>query len=391
MKVLVHAHRFELGGSQTNAIELASRLRDAYGVESFFVAVPGPACELAEQRGLPFVPLPDSSRHPSRRVGRALVAAATRFEPDLVHTWDWPQTIESYHALHVGRGLPMLASSMSMVIDRILPRTVTTTFGTPQLADAARPRWRAPVELIEPPVDVESDAPGRAAGAEFRDAHGLDPTGLLVVSVSRLVGHMKLEGIRRAADAIAALAPGCAVQLAIVGEGPAAGALAAQADAINARIGRRVVVLTGALVDPAPAYEAADVVVGMGGSALRAMAFAKPVVVMGERGFSRVLDEDSVPGFVHRGFFGIGEDGADDPLAAQLQSLLASPARRAELGAAGRELVVTRYGVPAVAERLEAIYRSVVARRPARFRARREAARSVAVQAAGWAKRSVRR
>ena len=39
--------------------------------------------------------------------------------------------------------------------------------------------------------------------------------------------------------------------------------------------GRTVISFAGMLVDPRAAYSAADIVVGMGSSALRAMAFAK--------------------------------------------------------------------------------------------------------------------
>ena len=42
------------------------------------------------------------------------------------------------------------------------------------------------------------------------------------------------------------------------------------------RLGRDAVVLTGAMLDPRPAYAAADVVIGMGGSSLRGMASASP-------------------------------------------------------------------------------------------------------------------
>ena len=65
--------------------------------------------------------------------------------------------------------------------------------------------------------------------------------------------------------------------------------------------------LIGAMVDPRPAYAAADVVVGMGGSALRGMAFAKPVIVVGEKNFAEVFDQDTAQGFYDRGIYGLGD------------------------------------------------------------------------------------
>ena len=68
---------------------------------------------------------------------------------------------------------------------------------------------------------------------------------------------------------------------------------------------RRVVVLTGQLADPRPAYSAADVILGMGSSALRGMAFGKPLVVQGERGFWELLTPDSASVFLRDGWYGV--------------------------------------------------------------------------------------
>ncbi len=69
-------------------------------------------------------------------------------------------------------------------------------------------------------------------------------------------------------------------------------------------------VLTGAMVDPRPAYAAADVVVGMGGSALRGMAFGKAVIVVGERNFAEIFDPDTAERFYDRGIYGLGDGRA---------------------------------------------------------------------------------
>ena len=96
-------------------------------------------------------------------------------------------------------------------------------------------------------------------------------------------------------------AAGVKVQLVVVGDGPARPAVEEAAAAANARAGRRVVVLAGEMVDPRPAYAAADVVLGMGGSALRGMAFGKPLVVAGVGGFWKLLTPDSAPLFLGAG------------------------------------------------------------------------------------------
>ena len=55
MKILVFAHRLDLGGSQVNAIELAATLRDRYGHDVVLFATPGPSVKLADEQRLRFL------------------------------------------------------------------------------------------------------------------------------------------------------------------------------------------------------------------------------------------------------------------------------------------------------------------------------------------------
>ena len=58
-----------------------------------------------------------------------------------------------------------------------------------------------------------------------------------------------------------------------------------------------------ALLDPRPAYAAADIVIGMGSSASKGMAFGKPLVVQGEQGFWKLLEPATLPIFLAQGFW----------------------------------------------------------------------------------------
>ncbi|MDF2491460.1 MAG: glycosyltransferase, partial [Microbacterium sp.] len=70
-----------------------------------------------------------------------------------------------------------------------------------------------------------------------------------------------------------------------MGDGPARAEIEQRAAAVNAECGEGTVVVTGNLDDPRPAYAAADIALGMGGSALRALAYGAPLIVQGEHGF----------------------------------------------------------------------------------------------------------
>jgi len=104
-----------------------------------------------------------------------------------------------------------------------------------------------------------------------------------------------------------------------------------------------VVTLASPMLDPRSACAAADVVIGIGSSSLRALARGKPVLVHGMRGFNAPFDRERESLFLRQGFYGEGDGTAGGlRLAGHLAALLADNSRRAVLGARGREIVVAR-------------------------------------------------
>ncbi len=194
---------------------------------------------------------------------------------------------------------------MSMSVASFLPRDVPLTVGTEFIRKAAMDSGHRQVELLEPPVDTNADNPA-VDGSGFRANQGIHPNEVLFAMVCRLVPDLKLEGLLSACEAVCELAvAGRPVRLIIVGDGRARGEVEKRAAEVNASAGREVVLMTGEMADPAPAYAAADVVIGQGGSALRGMAFGKPLVVVGEEGFSELLTPESLP-FSGQGWYGLG-------------------------------------------------------------------------------------
>ncbi|MCU1466820.1 MAG: hypothetical protein JWM72_2748 [Actinomycetia bacterium] len=376
MKVLVFTHHLEIGGSQVNAVDLAAATRDIYDHEIVVFATPGPAAALVADRGLRLIEAPKPRAHPSPAMSRALIGAVRREKPDLVHAWDWPQALDAYYAVHLPLHVPLAVSIMSMVVLTSVPQHIPITMGTEELVDEARRRRRGPVELLEPPVDTARDNPTAVDASEFKQQWGLDDSAVTVVVVSRLVKWLKQESLERAIDAIEQLAPEHAARLVIVGDGSAAAELQQRADAVNARLGRNAVILTGALIDPRPAYAAADVTIGMGGSILRGMAFGKPCVVLGEQGFSDVFEPSTAKMFFWQGYYGLGNsDLSPEALTHQLRRLVASPALRAELGRFSLDTIERRYALAPLAADLDALYRTTVDQHVARSVEWTEAAR----------------
>lgn len=375
MRILVYAHDLSIGGSQINAIDLAAGVAAA-GHQVFVYGIPGPLVEYIRQRGLPYI----AARRlryrpaPSRILQLALLARTHRL--DLMHAYEWPPCLDAYFSTGFGMRVPVLCTVLSMAVMPLVPRSLPLIMGTEALAEQARQTQRGGVWVMEPPIDVERDHPG-IDGQPFRTEHNAGRDDLLMVSVSRLAIDMKLDALVRVIDAADLLADRFRVRLVLVGDGPAYAALHCRAAAVNRRRGREVVTLAGPRLDPRHAYAAADVVVGMGSSALRALAIGRPVVVQGEQGFSEICEPGTLPTFLRQGFYGVGDNpiGAER-LARQLETLLCDAHRREALGRFGRSLVAERFSLKRAVGRQLAIYESVLGQ-PA-CRSYGEAARSAA-------------
>ena len=366
MRIIVYPHAMEIGGSQLNAVQLAGAVHDR-GHEVIVVAEPGPLVDVVRDLKLEHIPIPERRRRPSAEVAGLLTRLVEQRSVDIVHGYEWPPAVEAFYGPRLRLGTPVLATVMSSSIVPFFPKPIPLLVGTEQLQHTARAAGYPRVNLMEPPVDTDQDRPGvtGAEAAAFRARYAPDPTLPLAVMVCRLVPDLKRESLLTACGAVEELAAaGTPAQLVIVGDGPVRAELAERAELANRAAGRQLVVLTGELADPRPAYDAADVVLGMGGSALRALSFGKPLVVVGERGFSELLTERTAPTFLAEGWYGLGPGSRGEGTTGMRRSLTAvleDPVLRAELGAYGRNLVQSRFSLKTAAETQEVEYRRAIA------------------------------
>ena len=365
MRVLVYPHELSIGGSQINAIDLAAEVALA-GHDVIVYGIPGPLVGYVEQRGLRFVPARRLRYRPAPSRIAQLAAIARSERLDLIHAYEWPPCLDAYFGAGLILGVRVVCTVLSMSVSPYVPASIPLIMGTAELGNEARRTQQGAVWVLEPPIDVANDHPG-IEGSSFRRAQGVADGELLVVSVSRLALDLKLDALVRAIDAADLLASRFPLRLVLVGDGPARNALLERAASVNRRWGRPVVTLYGPELDPRPAYAAADVVVGMGSSALRALAIGRPVVVQGEKAFSEVFEPETLETFLRQGFYGVGDDAAGaDRLADQLNGLLANPQRREMLARFGRQVVNERFSLDrAVRIQLE-IYSQVLSSPPRR-------------------------
>lgn len=364
MRLLVCPHDLAIGGSQINAIDLAAGAASA-GHEVIIYGIPGPLTDYIAEKGLRFIPADGMWCRPAPTRIAEVAQICRRERIDIVHAYEWPTCLEAYYGALLFCKVPLLCTVLSMEVMPHVPTSVPLIVGTADIGEGARRNRRGKVWVIEPPIDVEKDSP-QIDGSDYRKRLGAAQGDFLVVSVSRLALDLKLDALVRAVDAADLLAGSAPIKLALIGDGPAREALEARALAVNRRHGREVVILPGADPDPRAAYAAADLVVGMGSSALRALAIGRPLVVQGEQAFSEIFEPSTYAMFLQQGFYGLAdaEVGANR-LASQIRELLNKPDRRAELAQFGRTVVQERFSLRRALELQLNIYDEVVGPRPA--------------------------
>ena len=361
LRIVIGLEGLALGGCPINAIDLGRALRLRGHEVSIFAIDENVRVSLipyAEQSGFKVTILPATSNFVERSLQIRRFARSR--SADVVHVFaPWLGQAASMAAVSRRTSLVVVTNWM-MVNVSYTPAGMPMVLGTRALQEEAQLVHRSRVWLMEPPVDLEREAVGSAESTGFRREMGVADDDVLAVIVSRIDSHMKAEGIVTAIRAISELDL-LHVKLVIVGDGNAFDVIQSEAEIVNRKLGRKAVILRGAMYDPRPAYSAADITLGMGGSAVRCLAHAKPLIVLGENGFARTFGPDSVAYFMESGFF--GSDRVADPIGhitGQVRTLM-DQELRAALGQYGLAQVSARFGLDATTDALEGIYSTELA------------------------------
>ena len=215
------------------------------------------------------------------------------------------------------------------------------------LRAGVRANWRVIPNGIDPARFRPAAAD--AVRAALAPLAGLDPAALLVVCVGRLCRQKGQDVLLEAWPSVLRRVPGA--RLALVGDGPQERGLRHHAP--------EGVLFAGAVANPVPWYQAADLVVlpsrweGMALAPLEAMACGRAVVVTDVAGARESLP----PG--HRAH-GLVPAGRPRPLADALTRTLLDPSLRESLGHQGLRHVLTAHDVRHSAEAVTDLYRELL-------------------------------
>lgn len=356
----MYPHELAMGGSQINALELAAAVRDL-GNDVFVFATSGVLVDKVRELGLPYIEAPRSRFAVDPGTVQKLRVTVRDLGINIVHPYEWTAVLNTAFGPCLGARTRAVMTVLSMDVPDFLPRHIPLIVGTRGLADLEA-RRRGNIHVMEPPIDTEFNKPRGTAFS--RRELGLDEQALVVSIVGRLTTDLgKLQGVLAAIAVADRLAARRDITLLVAGDGAGLAEVRGLAGHVNRRHNREVVRVAGNVLDPRPIYDAADVVLGMGSSALRGMAFAKPLIVQGDSGFWLTSSPETETRFLEDGWFGAAGAG-EAQLEKALSELLDNPSLRARLGSYGRALVEERYSLGRAAERLLSIYHSELSTPP---------------------------
>ena len=303
-------------------------------------------------------------------IAPATKAAVASLEADVVHAHS-PPPVTSYYAAKASarRNVPfvityhcdveipslfgpLIVSAYRHTLEHAtIVRATKIIVTTSTYAATSRAVWRYNPVVIPNAVDTGRYRP-EIDGGPVRARHDIRDGESVVLSVGRMVGHKGTENLIEAARSVAY------AKFLLVGGGPELDDLRRLASRLG--VADRVTFTGEVSRDDLPAYFAAcDVFVlpsvsrleAFGIVALEAMASGKPVVVSDIPGVREVITE---------GKEGLLADPVNpDDLGGKIRILLADDKKREAMGRAGRETVEKNFSIKRVADRVEAVYKTV--------------------------------
>lgn len=370
MKILMLCDRLALGGAETHIYELCRALMAA-GHTVLAASAGGTYAEQLIALGVRHTTLPMASLRPlSLLSARQELARLLRREcPDIVHAH---ARIPARLAASLCRHMRIpLVTTAHWVFRANGWRRHLSAWGDITLAVSEDIRAYLIREYALPDRNIRLTRNGidtrkfRPRGAKAADdgTPSEKERGARIIHVSRLD-----RGRAACAEALLEIADGLAEsglcrELLIVGGGDRERALRAQANAINARLGRPFVRMEGRQSDIAPLLRESDLFVGVSRAALEAMSCGLPVILAGDEGYFSFLYEGKMQAASKSNFCARGGPKLESQaLLADILSLLSDKEACQKAGEAGRRFVTRCYSTARMAQDAIFAYRTGLAR-----------------------------
>ena len=377
MNVLYLVFESLLGGHVISAITISKEMKNR-GVNPFFAGAEG-VLTPEIQKIMPFEPVHIPMFHGTKHTYftwsslssiKKLREIVKRRKIDLIHAFDAVSYMHAYTAGILER-VPVLCTLCGgtdpyynlpyapslIVFSEEQKQKMLKTFG-----------WSdCNVVVLRTRLDLKQIT---ESASSLRDDEalqlGLDPLLPKVMMISSF-DRTKIRSIYKVLDAIENLYEQNFVfqTILIGGKGVLHEEAAARAKKINNKFEAKRVVLTGPVIKAFRLLQRAEIVLGVGRSAFEGMAYACPVLVVGEKGYAGTVGPEDIDTIAWYNFSGRNqkEETSTERLAVEISSLLLDKTKRKRLGEFGREFVFNEIDVIRGASRIASIYDMVLSQR----------------------------
>lgn len=370
MRVLMATMQLDIGGAETHIVELSKALLKR-GVEVYAVSNGGAYVKELEEAGIKHFDAALNRKTPAAlfKAYKTLKRIIIENKIDVVHAH---ARIPAFLCgiLHRRFGFRFVTTA-HWVFDTRFPFNLLTDWGQRSLAvsddikqyliDSYGCREEN-IRVTINGVDTEKFS-GDTDYSDIAREFGFGKDKTRIVYVSRmdtdrsLAAHKLIEATWDLCREIKNL------EVVIVGGGNDFAKISAEAEAVNARLGQRVIIVTGGRTDINRFTASADVFVGVSRAALEAMACKKPAIIAGNEGYIGIFDADKLETAIDTNFCCRGcEAVTTEGLKADLLKLLGSDKSeyRARLGEYSLETVKRYYSVDTMASDALKLYISVI-------------------------------
>ena len=370
MRVLMATMQLDIGGAETHIVELSKALARC-GVEVFVASKGGAYVKELEEAGIKHFEVPLNNKKLS-----SLISAYKRLERIIL---DYKIDVVHAHARIPGFLCGLLqkkhgfrfVTTAHWVFDTRFPFNLLTNWGDRSLAVSDDIKQYLVDNYGCQPENIRVTINGVdmekfSENVDFSDvakefSFGEDRTRIVYVSrmdVDRsYAAHKLIETIPDLYKNIPNL------EVVIVGGGNDFDKIKEEAEAMNEKIGSRILIITGGRTDINKFVASGDVFVGVSRAALEAMACRKPAIIAGNEGYIGIFDEDKRQVSIDTNFCCRGcEMTTTEQLRDDLLTVLApeKPEYRKRLGDVSLDTVKKYYSVETMANDAIKMYISVI-------------------------------
>ena len=367
--ILLSLMQLNIGGAETHVVELAKELKRK-GFNVIVTSNGGVYVKELEESGIKHYSVPLQNKNPINmfKAMRLLKKIIIEEKIDIVHSharipsfilgklhkrMKFPFVTTAHWVFNTGYGLKYITDWGEKVV------AVSEDIKTYLMDNYKVPAGDIRVTING--IDTEKFSPNTDA-SEIMQELEISPNESVITYVSRLdesrslVAKQLIEAVPRLDAQIPDL------KIILVGSGDDFENVKEMAENVNAQLGRRVIVLTGARTDINKLIAPCELFVGVSRAALEAMAAEKPVIIAGNEGYIGLFDRTKLQVGIDTNFCCRGCEESSAALLERdiLRFFAMSVEERNELGEYGRNLIKREYSVSRMADDSIKVYDWVI-------------------------------